>query len=110
MRDAAYAAFSALDPFFDIVRQGLAGFVDGDHDFNTIASDAVFEFRYRFPCWPTKLVDRCWLAPLSIDPEQTSNPETRLVQSGFALRQKRPSRRAKIGEALEQLLSPFCSQ
>ena len=29
MRDPAYAAFSALDPFFDIVRQGLAGLVDG---------------------------------------------------------------------------------
>ncbi len=49
MRDPAYAAFSALDPFFDIVRQGLAGLVDGDHYFDTIAPDAVFEFRYRFP-------------------------------------------------------------
>ena len=48
MRDPAYAAFSALDPFFDIVRQGLAGLVDGDHYFDTIAPDAVFEFRYRF--------------------------------------------------------------
>ena len=37
MRDPAYAAFSALDPFFDIVRQGLAGLVDGDHYFDTIA-------------------------------------------------------------------------
>jgi hypothetical protein len=36
-RDPAYAAFSALDPFFDIVRQGLAGLVDGDHHFDTIA-------------------------------------------------------------------------
>src|SRR2546429_9870859 len=45
-------AFSALDPFFDIVRQGLAGLVDGDHYFDTIAPDAVFEFRYRFPGWP----------------------------------------------------------
>ena len=27
MRDPAYAAFSTLDPFFDIVRQGLAGLV-----------------------------------------------------------------------------------
>ena len=58
MRDPAYAAFSALDPFFDIVRQGLAGLVDGDHYFDTIAPDAVFEFRYRFPGWPTKLVGR----------------------------------------------------
>jgi hypothetical protein len=29
MRNPAYAAFSALDPFFDIVRQGLADLVDG---------------------------------------------------------------------------------
>ena len=41
MRDPAYAAFSALDPFFDIVRQGLAGLVDGDHYFDMIAPDAV---------------------------------------------------------------------
>ena len=34
MRDPAYAAFSALDPFFDIVRQGLAG-LRGDHYFDT---------------------------------------------------------------------------
>jgi hypothetical protein len=38
MSDPAYAVFSALDPFFDIVRQGLAGLVDGDHYFDTIAS------------------------------------------------------------------------
>ena len=53
MGNPAYAAFSALDPFFDIVRQGLAGLVDGDHYFDTIAPDAVFEFRYRFPGYPT---------------------------------------------------------
>ena len=58
MRDPAYAAFSALDPFFNIVRQGLAGLVDGDHYFDTIAPDAVFEFRYRFPGYPTKIVGR----------------------------------------------------
>jgi ketosteroid isomerase-like protein len=58
MRDPTYAAFSALDPFFNIVRQGLAGLVDGDHYFDTIAPDAVFEFRYRFPGWPTKVVGR----------------------------------------------------
>lgn len=58
MRDPAYAAFSALDPFFDIVMQGLAGLVDGDHYFDTIAADAVFEFRYRFPGYPTRVVGR----------------------------------------------------
>jgi hypothetical protein len=45
--DPKYAAFTALDPFFDIVQQGLAGLVDGDHYFDTIADDAEFEFRYQ---------------------------------------------------------------
>ena len=58
MAEPAYAAFSALGPFFDIVQRGLAGLVDGDHYFDTIAPEAVFEFRYLFPGWPTKLVGR----------------------------------------------------
>ncbi len=37
MTDPKYAAFTALDPFFDIVQQGLAALVDGDHYFDTIA-------------------------------------------------------------------------
>jgi hypothetical protein len=31
MADPKYAAFRALDPFFNIVQQGLTGLVDGDH-------------------------------------------------------------------------------
>ena len=58
MHDPAYALFSALDPFFDIVMRGLAGIVDGDHYFDAIATSAVFEFRYRFPGYPTKVVGR----------------------------------------------------
>jgi uncharacterized protein len=56
--DPKYAAFTALDPFFDIVQQGLAGLVDGDHYFDTIADDAEFEFRYHFPGWPQTLSGR----------------------------------------------------
>ena len=55
MTDPKYAAFTALDPFFDIVQQGLAGLVDGYHYFDTIADDAEFEFRYHFPGWPQTL-------------------------------------------------------
>lgn len=58
MHDPAYAAFSTLDPFFDIVWRGLADLVDGEHYFDTIAADAVFEFRYRFPGYPTRVVGR----------------------------------------------------
>jgi len=58
MTNPKYQALAALDPFFDIVQQGLAGLVDGDHYFETIADNAVFEFRYIFPGWPRKLNGR----------------------------------------------------
>jgi ketosteroid isomerase-like protein len=53
-----YSGFSALDPFFDIVMNGLDGLVDGDHFWDAVADDAVFEFLYRFPGWPSKLESR----------------------------------------------------
>jgi ketosteroid isomerase-like protein len=58
MTNSKYAAFVALDPFFDIVMQGLARAVDGDHYFDTISDDAMFEYRYIFPGFPTKVVGR----------------------------------------------------
>jgi ketosteroid isomerase-like protein len=56
--DPNYAAFAALDPFFEISRKGLVGLVDGEHYFDTIADDAEFEFRYIFPGWPQTLRGR----------------------------------------------------
>jgi ketosteroid isomerase-like protein len=47
-----YAAFHALDPFFAVAMEGLRPFVDGEHYFDTLADDVVFEFRYEFPGWP----------------------------------------------------------
>jgi uncharacterized protein len=58
MTDPKYKAFTALDPFFCIVQQGLAGLVDGDHYFDTIADNAVFEYRYIFPGYPTRIDGR----------------------------------------------------
>ena len=52
MADPPYAAFNALDPFFEIVMEGLRGYVDGGHYFDAVAEDALFEFRYEFPGWP----------------------------------------------------------
>src|SRR5271167_309130 len=51
MPSAQYSAFKALDPFFEVVQQGLREFVDGEHYFDTIADDALFEFLYYFPGW-----------------------------------------------------------
>jgi ketosteroid isomerase-like protein len=52
MPKSDYKAFFALDPFFDIVMEGLSKFVDGEHYFDTLAVDVVFEFLYEFPGWP----------------------------------------------------------
>ncbi len=64
MSKAEYAAFNALDPFFRVVEQGLSDFVDGEHYFDTIADDALFEFRYNFPGWPQTVRGRANLMAL----------------------------------------------
>jgi ketosteroid isomerase-like protein len=51
-RQNQYAAFEALDPFFDVVLSGIREFVEGEHFFDIFADDAVFESRYDFPGWP----------------------------------------------------------
>jgi ketosteroid isomerase-like protein len=58
MTKAEYEVFEALDPFFGVVMEGLRGLVDGDHYFDTIVEDAIFEFRYHFPGWPTTVRGR----------------------------------------------------
>jgi ketosteroid isomerase-like protein len=52
MPKSDYTAFSALDPFFDVVIEGLSKFADGEHYFDTLADDVLFEFLYEFPGWP----------------------------------------------------------
>ena len=47
-----YAAFRALDPFFAVVMEGLSAFVDGEHYFDALDDDVLFEFCYDFPGWP----------------------------------------------------------
>ena len=37
MNNSKYAAFTALDPFFNIIQEGLAGLVDGDYYLETIS-------------------------------------------------------------------------
>ena len=50
--------FRALDPFFRIIEQGLAGFVDGDHFFDLLAQDVVFDFIITVPNYPRHVVGR----------------------------------------------------
>jgi ketosteroid isomerase-like protein len=80
MTNSKYTSFVALDPFFDIVMQGLAGEVDGAHYFEAIADDAVVEFRYVFPEFPTKIHGRDALMAL-----YSGYGDTTVLHSGDAL-------------------------
>jgi ketosteroid isomerase-like protein len=59
-----YAMFKALDPFFEIIMKGVAGLVDGNHYFDAVADNALFEFRYNIPGWPMKVGKRSDLMTL----------------------------------------------
>ena len=48
----AYAGHKALVPFFEVIQHGLEGLVRGEHFYETIAENAVFEFLYEVPGWP----------------------------------------------------------
>ncbi len=52
MPKSDYTAFFALDPFFAVAMEGLSKFVDGEHYFDTLDDDVLFEFLYDFPGWP----------------------------------------------------------
>ena len=58
MGNSKYDKFKALDPFFNIVMSGLRERVDGDHFWDAVADEAVFEFLYRIPGWPERLESR----------------------------------------------------
>ena len=56
--------FRALDPFFRIIEQGLAGLVDGGHFFDLLAEDAVFEYVITVPGYPRRVEGRTAVAEL----------------------------------------------
>jgi ketosteroid isomerase-like protein len=58
------ADFAALDPFFRIIAEGLAGLVDGDHFFDLLAEDVVFEYVVSVPGYPRRVQGRAGVADL----------------------------------------------
>jgi ketosteroid isomerase-like protein len=56
--------FRALDPFFGIIREGVAGLVDGAHFFDMLADDAVFEYIITVPGYPRRVEGRDAVAEL----------------------------------------------
>jgi len=58
MSKPSYAAFEAARPYFDLVRGALGDLVDGEHFFDVVADDVIYEVLYDFPGWPRVLRGR----------------------------------------------------
>jgi ketosteroid isomerase-like protein len=56
--------FRALDPFFRVIEDGLAGLVDGEHFFDLLAEDVVFEYIITVPGYPRRVLGRHAVAEL----------------------------------------------
>jgi ketosteroid isomerase-like protein len=56
--------FTALDPFFRIIEEGVAGLVDGGRFFDMVAEDAVFEYVIATPGYPRRVEGRDAVAEL----------------------------------------------
>jgi uncharacterized protein len=53
-----YAAFEPAAAYFDLVRGALGALVDGDHFFDVVADNIVYEVVYDFPGWPRVITGR----------------------------------------------------
>jgi ketosteroid isomerase-like protein len=56
--------FEALEPFFTIIKQGVGGLVDGDHYFDMLTDDVVFEYVITVPGYPRRVAGRDAVAEL----------------------------------------------
>jgi uncharacterized protein len=51
MPNPKYAAYERTEPYFNLVRGALGDLV-GEHFFDIITDDALYEVLYDFPAWP----------------------------------------------------------
>ena len=52
MSSPRYAAYKAAKPYFELVRGALDDLVDGEHFFDIVADDIVYEVLYDVAGWP----------------------------------------------------------
>jgi ketosteroid isomerase-like protein len=58
MPNPEYAAYDPAKPYFDLVRSALASLVDGEHFFDIVADDVVYEVLYEIAGWPRVIKGR----------------------------------------------------
>jgi ketosteroid isomerase-like protein len=72
------------EPFFNIVMKGLKGEVDGEHFWDAVADDAVFDFLYNIPGFPNRMEGRStymsWFSNYGIKLNNADNLKVYKVQ------------------------------
>ncbi|WP_297300110.1 nuclear transport factor 2 family protein [uncultured Methylovirgula sp.] len=58
MPSPRYAAYEPAKPYFDLVRGALGDRVEGEHFFDVLALDVVYEVLYDIPGWPRVIEGR----------------------------------------------------
>ena len=53
-----YAVYQNAAPYFDLVRSALGALVDGNHFFDIIADDVIYEVLYNVGGWPRVIKGR----------------------------------------------------
>jgi len=56
-----YAAYEPARPYFDLVRRALGNLVDGEHFFDIVTGDVVYEVLYDVSGWPRVIKGRTGL-------------------------------------------------
>lgn len=64
MPSAKYAAYEPAGAYFELVRGALGDLVVGEHFFDIVADDVVYEVLYDFPGWPRIVRGRAELMAL----------------------------------------------
>jgi uncharacterized protein len=58
MSKPKYAAYKPADPYFNLVRGALGDLVDGEHFFDLVTDDTIYEVLYDVPGWPRVIQGR----------------------------------------------------
>jgi uncharacterized protein len=61
MPNPKYTAYEGAEPYFNLVRGALGDLVDGEHFFDIVSDDVVYEVLYDFPGWPRVIQSRAGL-------------------------------------------------
>lgn len=61
MSSSKYSDYKGAKPYFDLVRGALGELVEGEHFFDIVTDDVVYEVLYDFPGWPRIIEGRAEL-------------------------------------------------